>query len=147
MQGNAWTSKGDRLCPLLAGAAVSDLADTLKDGDLRLESVAHPILLAPFAGLSAQHLKTSVVLEWNDAFAETDGKALALRGEIRAPVATVTACVRTGFDQAHRQPECSRADPDDDTLAALNRLAHRTYAPATEESRLSGAGAGLSDND
>ena len=29
----------------------------------------------------------------------------------------------------------------------LNEHAHKTYAPATDESRLSGAGAGLSDND
>jgi len=29
----------------------------------------------------------------------------------------------------------------------LNEYAYRTYAPATDESRLSGAGAGLSDND
>jgi hypothetical protein len=29
----------------------------------------------------------------------------------------------------------------------LNEYAYKTYAPATDESRLSGAGAGLSDND
>ncbi len=29
----------------------------------------------------------------------------------------------------------------------LNKYAYKTYAPATDESRLSGAGAGLSDND
>ena len=29
----------------------------------------------------------------------------------------------------------------------LNEHAHKTYAPATDESRLSGAGSGLSDND
>lgn len=147
VKGNAWTSRGDRLCPLLAGAALSDLADTLRDGNLRLESVAHPILLAPFAGLSAQHLEACVVLEWNDASAATDGKALALRGDIRSPAATVIARLGTRLDPAHRRLARSRADPDDDTLAALNRLAHRTYAPATEASRLSGAGAGLSDND
>ena len=30
---------------------------------------------------------------------------------------------------------------------SLGRYAHKTYAPATEASRLSGAGAGLNDND
>ena len=40
-----------------------------------------------------------------------------------------------------------RADPDPNDWAALLAFAHRTYAPATEESRLRGAGAGLSDND
>ena len=147
VQGKAWTSRGDRLCPLLAGAALSDLADRLKDADLRLELVAHPILLAPFAGLSAQHLEASVVLEWNAAWVATDGKAVALRGETGALAATVTARSVPGFDLSYRQPACSRADPDEATLAALNRLAQRTYAPATEASRMSGAGAGLSDND
>jgi len=32
-------------------------------------------------------------------------------------------------------------------IAVLTRFAHNTYAPATEASRLAGAGAGLSDND
>ena len=130
-----------------AGAALSDLANTLRDGDLRLETVAHPILLAPFAGFSAQYLEALVVLGWNDACVATDGVALVLVGGTGAALATVTARIETGFDLAHRQPACSRASPDEDTLATLNRLAHRTYAPATEASRLSGAGAGLSDND
>ncbi|MDA7427939.1 DUF3726 domain-containing protein [Primorskyibacter aestuariivivens] len=34
-----------------------------------------------------------------------------------------------------------------DVMEALDRFALRTYAPATERSRLAGAGAGLSDND
>ena len=32
-------------------------------------------------------------------------------------------------------------------VETLGQLAHRTYAPATQESRLAGAGAGLTDND
>ncbi|MEO0980892.1 MAG: DUF3726 domain-containing protein, partial [Pseudomonadota bacterium] len=40
-----------------------------------------------------------------------------------------------------------RATPDPDSWTRLGVLAHRTYAPATDESRLRGAGAGLSDND
>ncbi|KMW60818.1 hypothetical protein AIOL_000983 [Candidatus Rhodobacter oscarellae] len=41
----------------------------------------------------------------------------------------------------------TRAQISQDTLRVLNRYASRTYAPATEASRLAGAGAGLSDND
>ena len=147
VQGKTWTPKGDRLCPLLAGAALSDLADTLTGQDLRLEDVAYPLLLAPFAGLSALYLKEPVFLEWNGTCFATDGKAVILQGKTGASMATVTARLGSGLDRAHRQPACSRASPSEDTLAALNRLAHRTYAPATEASRLSGAGAGLSDND
>ena len=45
------------------------------------------------------------------------------------------------------RPHVTRATPDPVCWDTLNRFAHRTYAPATEESRLLGAGAGLSDND
>jgi len=41
----------------------------------------------------------------------------------------------------------TRATPDAEHWATLNRFAHHTYAPASEASRLLGAGAGLSDND
>ena len=41
----------------------------------------------------------------------------------------------------------SRVDIPQDIFDRLNGLAHKTYAPATEASRLAGAGAGLCDND
>ena len=41
----------------------------------------------------------------------------------------------------------SRATPAPEVWAALNAFAERTYAPASEASRLMGAGAGTNDND
>jgi hypothetical protein len=147
LPGKTWTSRGDRLCPLLAGAALSDLAETLVESELRLANVSRPILLAPFAGLSARFLEASVLLDWDSAQVATDGEILAIRGDIRSACADVSVSVGTGFHQAETLPKQSRAAPDANTLATLNRLAHRTFAPATEASRLAGAGAGLSDND
>jgi len=46
-----------------------------------------------------------------------------------------------------RQQSPQRAEIEEDDLAALKALAHKTYVPATAESRLAGAGAGLTDND
>jgi hypothetical protein len=40
-----------------------------------------------------------------------------------------------------------RAQVSPESWARLSGFAHRTFAPATEESRMRGAGAGLSDND
>lgn len=40
-----------------------------------------------------------------------------------------------------------RSHTSAETMAALAGFAHKTYAPHTEESRTSGAGAGLNDND
>lgn len=40
-----------------------------------------------------------------------------------------------------------RAYVDEDIMREILRLAHKIYAPATEESRLKGAGAGVTDHD
>jgi hypothetical protein len=45
-------------------------------------------------------------------------------------------------------PGCQlRYDLAEGPAARLSAMAARTYAPDTEQSRISGAGAGLSDND
>ena len=44
-------------------------------------------------------------------------------------------------------PPCEPATVAQSTWDALNALAAKTYGPATEASRLAGAGAGLTDND
>jgi hypothetical protein len=46
-----------------------------------------------------------------------------------------------------KQTTSFRACLSETQFKILNEYAHKTYAPATEESRRSGAGAGLSDND
>ena len=45
------------------------------------------------------------------------------------------------------EPKPMRADLDQAVLERLNSLAALTYVPETEASRVSGAGAGLNDND
>lgn len=49
--------------------------------------------------------------------------------------------------KGHKQKSYDRAFIADDIYETLNALAAKTYAPATEASRISGAGSGLSDND
>ena len=46
-----------------------------------------------------------------------------------------------------KQTPSYRAALSEKQFKILNEYAYKTYAPATDESRLSGAGAGLSDND
>jgi hypothetical protein len=142
-----WHADKGALCPLLAGTAISDGIPDLQAGSLQLDRVAAPMLLLPFAAMVALRLKTSVWLEWDQMRAATDGKKLSLDGTSDSGTVSVHMCLRGGTHVQSPQPERTRADPDDETLEALNRLAHRTYAPATEDSRLKGAGAGLSDND
>lgn len=147
LPGEVWTSRGGGLCPVKTGCALSDRAEALGSAALRIENVTRPILLAPFAGASAPHLKKTIALIWDDVHVSTDGAALYIAGNPHTVRATVTMIATTETGPATLQPTASRAEPDPEAYATLERFAHRTYAPATEASRLTGAGAGLSDND
>ena len=140
-----WRAPSGRLCPLLAGAAVSDRANTLQSGNISLAALAAPVLVIPFAASCARRLQEVVSIDFPHVHIATDGDALSVDGRI--PVTVDEMAVAIGGEITAPQPRCSRASPAQDTWQVLNRFAHRTYAPATDESRLTGAGAGLSDND
>ncbi|WP_170409918.1 DUF3726 domain-containing protein [Ruegeria atlantica] len=139
-----WQSD-DQLCPLATGALLSDCALRLNSSPIEIRNVAVPELLLPFAANAARLLKTCVSLEYDQAVAETDGYDLSLTALI--PNHAHQVLVRLGGQVNTPAPHRTRADPDPSDWDILNQFAHRTYAPATEESRLLGAGAGLSDND
>lgn len=126
------------LCPLALGGYLSD-SGVLPD---KTEPVIAPLMLAPalsdLAGtgqisLQGQYLSLNICAHTltGDAPSHT-AVALTLH---RIPKPTAKTALRT------------RTDIRPDTLANLQAYAARTYAPATEDSRARGAGAGTSDND
>lgn len=131
-------------CPLGAGPAVSDTAATLTVRDMRFDAVAQPMLLVPFAAMAARRIGATVTVASGPGVAVTDGTQLALSGSF--PTEAAVAVSVGGTVQKPVAPT-TRATPDIVAWAQIEALAHRTYAPATEESRALGAGAGLSDND
>ncbi len=139
-----WRGEGD-LCPLATGALLSDCAQRLKGAPIEMRHVAAPSVLLPFAAWAAKRLGGSVRVECDDAVAVTDGTNLDLQGDLPgvAHRVVVSQCAQ-GVKPRRR---LARSYPTAQSWDVLNRFAHRTYAPATEESRVSGAGAGLSDND
>ena len=144
-----WRGLDGEICPLIAGAALSDSALDWADDGKRMQNVLAPVLLLPFAAMAARALGTAVTLDWAGAQAVTDGVRLDLRAD-DTPVLLETAAqvsVRRGGRLERPRATETRARPTDADWADLNRFAQRTYAPDTEESRLRGAGAGLSDND
>lgn len=143
-EGGEWAGNG-LLCPIFAGAALSDRAAMLGQGPVQMRHVSNPVLILPFAGLVARMQKRPVTVECDGVSAVTDGRTLSLPSLL--PKEAEKVSVRLGGTVAETRGQSSRAAPDAGTWRALNALAHRTYAPATEESRLLGAGAGLSDND
>lgn len=143
--GDMWEAGGGMLCPLATGAAVADRAYELGTNAISIGAIAAPILLIPFVATAAQQRKAIVSVTWSGFAASTDGDRLDVSGAAGSSAQHVT--VSAGGQIKQPMPRCTRADPQPEAWEILSGFAHRTYAPATEESRLLGAGAGLSDND
>jgi hypothetical protein len=135
------------LCPLLTGAALCDGAlGPLPSQGLRLMNLSSPLLLLPFVVTTfetAQLSWTRVKLSVDQGVVSRDGPALDLACP-QADVAVLEPIAAVGGRPLAVQ---TRAILAADTCTRLAAFAHRTFAPATEASRLAGAGAGLSDND
>lgn len=148
-----WKARSGALCPLIAGAALSDRAAELAAGhEIVLGSIAFPLLLAPYAACGARSRGAPVELSWSDVTLTIapDG-GLAVEGEISAVTARTVETVRcrpTTRDAVTPLPGGVGRAVDAETWSRLNAFAHRTFAPATEASRALGAGgAGLVDSD
>ena len=145
-----WSSATGVLCPLTSGAALNDCAEQLADGHIqRLMDVDHPLLILPFAAWAALHIKAAIHVAWDGMLATTDGYRLRYEARNGDPNQSRAAVVSCKMDKAGgdlRAPAL-RGEISSDVWQALGKYAHRTYAPASEESRLLGAGAGVTDND
>jgi len=134
------------LCPLVQGCALSDGLVTAPG--FAESNISAPLLVLPFLAWTAERQKATFCLTWpGAAFAVSADGTLSWRAEIvcpdRADIA-VSDVVPVDLDVALMR---HRAQVDRETCVRLSDLAGRTYAPSTQASRESGAGAGLSDND
>lgn len=139
-----WTGEV-ALCPLSVGPLLSDSAHLLDEGPIEIHDLAAPALLLPFASYAARALNCAVAVEIDQIEAITDG--VALSAPDRFPARAQRVVIHRSADPVSPCAQHTRANPTDADWDTLTTFAHRTYAPATEESRLLGAGAGLSDND
>jgi hypothetical protein len=146
-----WHSAIHRMCPLSAGAALSDCAERLFErGRITMENVSSPLLTVPFMGHAALHLGVPIAVMWEGAHLATDGRKLSLLAVSKEALSSkeATRVVFTAPAQmASSNEPVLRASLDETVYAQLKAFAHRNFAPATEASRLKGAGAGISDND
>lgn len=139
-----WLAASGHLSPLMAGLSLCDVADQLSDEPLYMEQVDSPRLLIGFLGRAASARALTLALVTEKATATTDGIGLAAAGDWAT---AQRVQVRVVAPQPLPAAQTSRVTIDRPTFEALLAFGERTYAPATEQSRLSGAGAGLSDND
>lgn len=145
-----WLAGGDALCPIAAGACLSDMASGLASTPFTLARTRFPLFLIPFAQAAARRLACTVRLEWAGVQIDATATAVHLTGGRAALLAAVTpvvTCTKIASPAGHLFAHAERAEVSPETIARLTAFAHRTYAPATDASRQAGAGAGLSDND
>lgn len=146
-----WAAKGGALCPLISGAAICDHAKDIADGKtLELGQTSFPLFLLPYVAAAAQDNETTLTLEWPGLTVTFGAETCinqtipgALDHDSAAGVRITSASAGDGTPLA----PVTRGDIAPEIAQILTEFAHRTYAPDTAQSRLAGAGAGLSDND
>ncbi len=146
----AWCSEKP-ICPLTLGTALADRAALMaKDGGFSADRVAWPLLMLPQAGRASEALGSPVTVRWDgfSAICTPEGLWVGDNAGMLAAVGAAFHCAPVAATEenlsAPGREAYAVADADWRILADF---AHRTYAPATEASRLAGAGAGLTDND
>ncbi|PIE36691.1 MAG: hypothetical protein CSA54_03655 [Gammaproteobacteria bacterium] len=146
-----WRSPSGRMNPIVAGAALSDAAAQVRErGGIEIDKLCLPLLLAPALAAAAAQAGSPLAASWQGVRLTSDGWRVACDGDDAALLTEMAERVLVTTDAAAPVsfPEVvSRATVPQDVLNTLARFAHRTYAPATEESRARGAGTGDSDND
>jgi hypothetical protein len=142
---------GTAVCSIQAGAAVSDLIGWR--GKMIVHDLLEPLWLLPFA---ARHAEGATLIEmtWVGGSVRLvsgdicDGSEITVLDARQIAHLTVALLPSDPRQQPLRaQQQSNGMTVDDASWAELGRLAHRTYVPASMQSRLAGAGAGLLDND
>jgi len=150
VEGGPWRAWAGALCPVSTGAALSDHAAEIADGaEIRLGPVLRPVLLLPFLVRAARDLDVLIGLEGADVAAAALPAGPAAGDWAWAGSGRLGGlAIRRVAGSAHvpRHADAGARPVALATWRALDRYAHRTYAPATEASR-AGAGAGLTDSD
>ena len=148
-------SRGSFLCPVLLGCALADRTDALtKDSDISFDNVKSPLLLLPFIAELAIKVNRVVVAQLDSEQFSTDGKHVRFSSKSVAILKGASSgkllfesLENFSFESSESMQLHSRVQIEPSLWQSLDELAHRTYAPASEASRLLGAGAGVQDND
>ena len=148
---DVWRGKGGRLCPIASGAALCDYAGLIAwESGVEMAEVAHPLLLLPFTATTARTLGQSILVSWGHVHVHVEANNVWIadpNNEIGIAAADRVSLRLEQSPEGTPLAPTHRGTISPDVWAKLNGFAHRTYAPATEESRNLGAGAGVSDND
>lgn len=129
-------------CPIYIGTR---LCDAPFGRAITFETVQSPILLLSFAAELGKITQNTIQLTIGTGTYFATAEAMFCdTPSLDGPVAMLRHKDAPMGDRL--TPVARRAAPTE-AWARLGKWEHKTYAPATEASRLAGAGAGLSDND
>jgi len=149
--GEIWRAPSGRLCPLVTGAALCDRAAEISNGrEVVCGPILQPLMLAPFLAGAAKLSGAEFELSWDDIvmfIGPRDASLLTHHADPAAGSTEFLCCRRAKKPASEPLKRAARRSVDAATWRRLNDFAVRTFAPATEASRLAGAGAGLTDND
>ena len=145
-----WQAHGDYLCPIVSGTALADRAGLLLTGlEFNLGEIAYPLLLVATIGQAARCHKTSFTTSWGEIRVNCYEQGIRIEGnrdDLLLARANSVNCRHTTDNMPQQLPSTLAYSIESDIWNAIDKLAFKTYAPATAESR-AGAGAGLTDND
>ncbi len=148
---DVWEAPGGVLCPVTTGAAICDRAVALAAGAvIELGRISHPALLGFHVASAAKVAGVTLELSWAGAslIAGPDGARFSgADDDLGAASADSVRCSLAEQPEAVSSVPSTRRDVAADVWAQLTEFAMRSFAPSTEESRMSGAGAGLIDDD
>lgn len=139
---------------LVRGASAVDLALASGADGVTLADLAQPVLIIGFAGIAADARHGSVAIDFgmgdatDRASAIVDASGVTITGSCPQQCDIAIRSVPTSVsDEAPRPSYFGSIEVAEEHWTRVAELAAATYVPATEASRLKGAGAGLTDND
>lgn len=150
--GEVWCGRGGGiLCALAAGSALSDRAGLPGNSGaepFRIENLARPMLILPFVHQVAKAQGVDLSVRWGQSEAILSANGWRIDAEETVAGRPETAAVEICKVDRPGKAGALSADSliENATLRGLLAFAHRTYVPATDQSR-AGAGAASSDND
>jgi len=141
LKAGIWSAESGGLCPIALGTTLSDRANAMTAGEVRTGAVVSPVLVLPFLADAARLTGESLRAQWDGGDACVSGGGLCLSAVPPTDIAAMRSAPYTDT-VPDMPPGSGRADPAPGSWDILLNFAHRTYAPATEASRLRGAGDG-----
>ncbi len=148
-----WQGRRSLLSPIMTGLALSDCLGMIQERRIETREIACPILVAGCLGQTILNREQSVTVSWASTRLSICRDRLTLTGDksgLYVDTAARLICEKTLFDHDRgdsRHPQTGDTRVQAAAWEKLESRAHRTYVEASETSRLSGAGAGLHDND